>query len=95
MTQHTPGPWKWQKGERYWRLWAGNDTKPGETVSILRADCKVGNRIQAPSLVNIRLFAAAPEMLEVVRLFADVTETSKPLKQMERARALLARIEGR
>ena len=86
MSQHTPGPWSCQSAV-YSELGEWSVDNPVRRVALVNDGA---HNVEA----NARLIAAAPEMLEFVRMFADETETSKSLKAMDQARALLAKVEG-
>lgn len=51
--------------------------------------------LECGCVVICPLHAAAPEMLAFLRDYADVSQTSKRLSMVDKARALLAKIEGK
>ena len=99
MSQHTPGPWwieGWNEPEWYAvRIRAmkpGQDSPGGDGQTVAETQ----NRQDA------RLIAAAPEMLELLQIYArgihlpfDHPDARAMQKGGEVARVLLARIEGR
>lgn len=82
--KHTPGPWT-----------AGR--RAGARTCI---DSERDNVAAAWSDADAKLIAAAPDLLEVARLFVDYAETTEfdrgPCKaDVEAARAAIAKAEGR
>ncbi len=64
MGTHAPGPWHWQKGERFARLYA----KEGRhAIRVLVADQQSGSRIVPINPADARLIAAAPELLKACK----------------------------
>ena len=61
--QFTPGPWEWQRGERYIKL--GQRNAPHESV-IPPCDKVRGSKVITPNPANLRLIAAAPAMYEAL-----------------------------
>ena len=59
---HTPGPWRWMKGEHYYRL---HQFKPGEKAKavLARVECVAGQTRCDPSMSDQALIAAAPALL--------------------------------
>ena len=94
MTQHTPGPWETLDGAEI-----TPKTGPNAFVTLAHIVGPWCNSEwytdQYEARANGRLIAAAPEMLRFLREYADETETSKSLRKMEEARALLAKVEGK
>ena len=62
--QFTPGPWEWQRGERYLKLNQRN--APHESV-IPPCDKVRGFTVLTPNAANMRLIAAAPAMYEALK----------------------------
>ena len=100
MSQHTPGPWAFRKGN-YTPKWR-EDTYLVETGNLEHQE---GGQIAHMCLeANARLIAAAPEMLDALHwiLSFDMMPTDFPnegdmiawCEQRAGYRALLARIEG-
>jgi hypothetical protein len=86
---HSPGPWRIVDNNN-WLIY----DRDGKAVFQLEDD---GSPIFHS--YNARLIAAAPELLEIVRHFADVipsleTSTVAERHDLKRARALIRRIEG-
>ena len=95
MTQHTPGPWI-VKAQTALGRYCVQPQQPREGCTNI-PPVAFTSHLSVPydeEQANARLIAAAPEMLHFLKMFADETETSKSLKEMEYARALLAKIEG-
>lgn len=100
--QHTPGPWtalvdQMRHGRRYGPRMALVTTNTGESVAI---DCTGSGKDFDESAANARLIAAAPDLLEALRPFADL-DTSTPSELWairselcEAARAAIAKAEG-
>ena len=67
---HTPGPWKvWA----YWQV-GPEDSLPGDTVvAHCHEDAHRGRGIEEVS-ANARLIAAAPDLLELIKLYVRYTE---------------------
>ena len=88
MTQHTPGPWH--------VVQAANGRVSvyplGGKERVLDVYCPL-DRSEGTLGGNARLIAAAPEMYELVKALATVTGSTVGL--FDKARALLARVEGR
>ena len=90
MSQHTPGPWEYDRITRtnrfgIWRLGvrlATTERRPDTTVDY-------GD--SGEEVANARLLAAAPEMYG---LLIELAETGDEGPIAIAARALLARIEG-
>ena len=97
MSQHTPGPWAFRKGN-YTPKWR-EDTYLVETGNLEHQE---GGQIAHLCLeANARLIAAAPEMLDFIstdlmNFWPDKVQAHPDVKiLLAKARALLARIEGR
>lgn len=99
--QHTPGPWDWfvgnSNGRGLIRIERGSEAPDagGHIASLTRG---------AENEANARLIAAAPELLAVLGLIAnadiksvfnEVQARALLFDMMERARAAIARAEGR
>src|SRR3990167_6824621 len=63
---YTPGPWRWMKGEHYYRL---HQFKPGEKTNavLARVECVAGRTRCDPSISDQELLAAAPALLAECR----------------------------
>lgn len=90
MSAHSPGPWRWaanRDGEA--RLLAANDDIVVVGVSVSAASMAAG--VEVYSSADARLIAAAPELLEWLKVF-------HPMRCQTGVRcdacALIARIEG-
>jgi hypothetical protein len=90
MSSHTPGPWILDENERGWGLLSN-----GSDVTSEPFDC---------STDDARLIAAAPELLEALQSFIDLSDdgslhiegsiaTEDPV--ITAARAAIAKAEGR
>lgn len=72
--QHTPGPWKWL------REWGDRDEPRDVLVSVAnRTGTHLGYWEEAPGLgyaaqVNVRLMAAAPDLLDALQTILANTE---------------------
>ena len=66
--QFTPGPWEWQRGERYLKLNQRN--APHESV-IPPCDKVRGSTVLTPNAANMRLIAAAPAMYEALQFVRE------------------------
>jgi len=66
MTQHTPGPWRVEDGSTVY------GSRAGKTDKFEVCDCKgyAGERE-----ANARLIAAAPDLLEAVRLTVELLDS--------------------
>lgn len=96
MSKHTPGPWVADNGEGY-----------GE-ADIWRIQPPIGSNVKivaemicdsAEAEANARLIAAAPELLEALRLFLAYNDQGAPLSfdtdaMWAKARSVVAKIEG-
>jgi hypothetical protein len=88
MSGHTPGPWTWTPN--------GSDVvivdATGGLVAVVRPDDRHSDR----SFADIRLIAAAPELLEVLRDVLAVYDGPQPVTVglLERMRAAVARAGG-
>jgi hypothetical protein len=99
MSGHTPGEWRAVVGPKdeqpqilYWGLVAILERSPEEYVSVVTD----GNHVVEPEdyVPNARLIAASPDLAQLARDVALFFEgTDAPLG--ERARSLIARLEGR
>lgn len=79
---HTPGPWKvWNYGVYSKKEWDEKDTCTPKLAQI-------HHNYDA----NVRLIAAAPELLEAVKFLLQTSNTTK--KQDAEIRALIARAES-
>lgn len=69
MSEHTPGPWTWQRGEKWHRLHGkGPDGKP---VTILRAAQNNGPVMTPARRSDQDLIAAAPDLLAALQRYVD------------------------
>lgn len=109
MGRHTPGPWVW--GENYEGLSSteADILSFGEWEGMWLTDCQVGNeRKTNERKANARLIAAAPELLEALKMAQsvldqlrnpDMTTTSNSLflsivAAETKARAAIAKAES-
>ena len=96
MNKHTPGPWR--VGEYSSGTEITADT--GQTVCFLAVDRHDDTPTATISRANARLIAAAPKLLEAVRLFmaqydipGDRERANRP--EIRAAHEALAQVEGR
>jgi hypothetical protein len=90
--KHTPGPWHCDGGVQ---------VRTGQFLAICEAMASPNRSIDA-ARANARLIAAAPELLEALRLFVSVCDTAPPTELMasigsacKQARAAIAKAEGK
>jgi len=99
MSKHSPGPWKWERGE------LTRDADPDvEDVGYDLVDANGDDILPAniddeltPSEADRSLIAAAPEMLQCVRYLASFDRFDNwtpPSDLVELAKELLKRIDG-
>ena len=62
MSKHTPGPWTFDNGIEFIRT----DTSPYGGWAVARV-----NIVRAEAKANARLIAAAPELLDALKLMRD------------------------
>ena len=93
MSQHTPGPWTWSETPEQQLILEG-PTPHHDSILRETADFTV-------QAANARLIAAAPEMLDFIstdlmNFWPDKVQAHPDVKiLLAKARALLARVEGR
>ena len=93
--KHTPGPWEWQRGERYLKL--GQRNAPHESV-IPPCDKVRGSKVITPNQANLRLIAAAPAMYEALQEALKCIEKHVPKTEFaprQWIREVLAQAEGK
>lgn len=99
MTQHTPGPWRFEptqhtdEAAKIGGLWYIEDARDDyEVIAVLpRVHEKPGE-----AKANARLIAAAPEMLSLLRQILEDAWHEGPINDVLRnIRALLAKIKGK
>jgi hypothetical protein len=101
--QHTPGPYSygWDRDgcNDYWYIFPASD-ESNTLASILFWDSKPGEMAQTGA--NARLFAAAPELLEMLKRMLSAVEAlpttilNVDIYEVERdAKILVAKTEGR
>ncbi len=70
MSKHTPGPWRvWEVSEEHWNICETEDRARHSHF----ASVSVGNCWWDEGKANARLIAAAPELLEALKLLHDET----------------------
>jgi hypothetical protein len=88
MSKHTPGPWRAFRGEQK-RAQREVQHAQGWTIAkVLRA----GSDAEADA--NLRLIAAAPELLEIARIVAVGVHIKTDGAVTQRARDILACVDG-
>jgi len=97
MGKHTPGPWTFTKARTIIHI--SNGVRP-----IAEVPCRADKRTVYPEAeANARLIAAAPEMLEALKAFAEMPTSDEspgthPDHDMDElifaARAAIAKAEG-
>jgi len=80
MSEHTPGPWTYSRSEQYgdWCFYVGQAdgapyTPHYSDVATLIAET-VSDERRSIQEANARLIAAAPDLLEAVQEFLEMTE---------------------
>lgn len=69
MSKHTPGPWEVERSEGgYEQAWVKGSKRIIVTVHGRTRTSNVFTRLNDEDLANARLIAAAPEMLEALKL---------------------------
>lgn len=68
-TAHTPGPWRTAIRRGYIAVMAGPQT---ETKAV--ADCRTVDTEYGEAVANCTLIAAAPDLLDICRRIADLTD---------------------
>ena len=75
MGTHTPGPWHYESGA----VWEheGDGDAPGTVAIALRGSRRGGSEYRSPAedAANMRLIAAAPELLEACRNLVATLES--------------------
>lgn len=93
--KHTPGPWKVAHGMRGLQNLKVHGVENNEGLGIV--NCGTGKDGEA----NARLIAAAPDMLEALKLIVKMGNDSSPEgiavinRGYEMAAAAIAKVEGR
>ena len=102
MSEHTPGPWRYDPtqdtdpsaihADAVWYITESREDGEEDVVALIVKGTERGH-----SQANARLIAAAPEMLRLLKLLTnDNQSTMREEAAKSTARALLARIaEGR
>ena len=67
MTKHTPGPWKTEKDDGHTCVYSGA-AHPNGRRNYVHHGCEERHRDIEESQANARLIAAAPKMLEALKL---------------------------
>jgi hypothetical protein len=92
--KHTPGPWTYEDASPETSIiWddEGRVVARLDTQTTPELDCSPQSpHTKAGQKANARLIAASPELLELVEIFL----TFDGISTREKARALIARIEG-
>ena len=92
-TKHTPGPWVAKFEEAYYVT--GPDLgRVAMMMNLKGAHGLGGRRSGEESAANARLIAAAPELLEVVRLFVDANCPEARAFAAQRALYAIAKATG-
>jgi hypothetical protein len=74
MAQHTPGPWSVEADERLYERHSGENGHPGSYVAGYNVVSPQGEVVGSEGILgdgeaNAHLIAAAPELLEVLKLY--------------------------
>lgn len=96
-TAHTPGPWHRNipPAAKYPTVWAGRNTHVA--VVVRGAPQRSGNGETMPDdevEANINLIAAAPDLLETVKVLLKKHEAHHNSIEHSAARALVAKVEA-
>lgn len=96
---HTPGPWKLDgNSEDGWRIRAQDSSLPGKITFITVA--MIGgwaSKYEKEETANVRLIAAAPDMLEALQsiIYHDERGQGQGYKEaMDKAAAVIAKAMG-
>jgi hypothetical protein len=83
MSKHTPGPWeaRWSERGQYWFI---DHEQGGEGYTLTKLNCEEA---------DASLIAAAPELLEALRLFVGDNRTHTEGERLAVARAAIAKAE--
>lgn len=103
MTQHTPGPWEIRKakdGSGDIAIVAPNApadqySRPGILGECYADIRRMGENNTAEAEANARLIAAAPELMEALKVIIDDPKSEVPSGLYIAARAAIAKAEGR
>lgn len=73
-TQHTPGPWRYKRGEGRYSGSHYIEASVYSTPSVISGRDQIGqcNGYDDEVSANARLIAAAPDLLEALRVFANI-----------------------
>jgi len=87
---HTPGPWYAKRIGRstFWTVTLDPEDDHGDIANLLRKLGSVDNEADA------RLIAAAPDLLEALRPFAESPYKGTTQQDVDRARAAIAKARG-
>ena len=96
--KHTAGPWFPIRNEHYWEVRTGNNRFAGEQIGDACSSQYLINGENGEA--NARVLAAAPEMLEALRMCLswierDESTHGRPFGCGNAARAAIAKAEGR
>jgi hypothetical protein len=92
MSEHTPGPWEWEKDDL--GIWIS-------AVAYPQPIAKMGTFEHFPQEANARLIAAAPDMLTALQAASDLFTITDNIVDpdardvMRMVRAVIAKAEGR
>lgn len=96
MSAHTPGPWVWWTSNSWKRL---KRDDIGITQNVMEPYvCSDGHPDCTVSDADMRLIAAAPDLLEALKRAVEIMDPSipgSPGSVMEDAKAAIAKAEGK
>ena len=88
MTQHTPGPWKAEKRGDFWHI---GDDSDYSSIGRIEGEADACLIAEAPELLK-RLKFMVRDWIEIV---GSEEENSTPADTLEKAKAAIAKAEGR
>jgi hypothetical protein len=95
MSKHTPGPWQWTKGDKYSYPRVGDSAD--HTIADVWDDSSLAVVSREQGEANAQLIAAAPELLEALKLiYADMERghSINPYEHKATVLAAIAKAEG-
>jgi hypothetical protein len=101
--KHTPGPWHWRLSDNATPHIEHGDCLPDEIGMLKNRVCVMPSEIMHDynSLANARLIAAAPEMLEALKVLCNFKRecpcevSNEELAAWDKAYAAIGKAEGR
>lgn len=96
-TKHTQGPWKtfWSYGNTdTHRIYKGHSADICETIASVNAFAPTDGDMEQESKANVRLIAAAPELLEALEEVMSGNTNGVNICSVVKARAAIAKAKG-